>query len=200
MSSSNEDLVGALIRISDGREFALGFGNCRVGRKKGSDLWFSDRTVSRHHADITYESGRYVLYDNSTNGTWINGNMVAAAQSLRDGDVVKLGALEFRFRWVPRSDTGDVSLGDTRVSGASTLRIKGGKAGGPSGVLVRALKVLLLLVLLAVVAAAVVYFVFPEVAEPWVERLRGLLGGGAAAAGFCGTIEGDRGGKHGGRK
>lgn len=180
MDPSNEDLVGALVRVSDGHEFSLGFGNCRVGRQKGADLRLSDRTVSRHHADITYESGRYVLYDNSSNGTWINGSMVVGAQALRDGDMVKLGALEFRFRWVPRSrGAGELPGGDTRVSGAATLRIKGGRAKGRPGLLRRVMKIVLAVVLLAAVAAAVTYFFFPEIAEPWVDGLRQLVGFGA---------------------
>jgi pSer/pThr/pTyr-binding forkhead associated (FHA) protein len=65
--------VGTLTRLSDGRQYTLGFGSLRVGRQKRADLVVVDKTVSRHHADVCYESGRYVLYDHSTNGTWING-------------------------------------------------------------------------------------------------------------------------------
>ncbi len=70
--------VGILTRLSDGREYPLGVGNVRIGREQSEDLVVKDRTVSRHHADLTYESGRYVLYDQSSNGTWVNGNIVVA--------------------------------------------------------------------------------------------------------------------------
>ncbi len=183
--SQDNELVGALIRLSDGREFALGVGITRIGRKRGSDLVLSDRTVSRHHADITYDGGRYTLFDHSSNGTWINGNLVAVAQPLRDGDCVKFGALEFRFRWVPASSVAGWNTTTGRLTGGSTVRMKGGKRRAkevrrtrPRGRLRRVLLSALVLLLLAVGAGAVIYFYFPELADALIARVQTQLTGG----------------------
>ena len=136
-SRSHEDLeqVGVLTRLSDGKEFPLGFGSMRVGRQRRADLVITDKTVSRHHSDVIYESGRYVLYDHSTNGTWVNGNLVAVAQPLRDRDTVKFGKAEFVFstKSVPTEQalrSGEITA-PKRVPGSSTVFMRGGKGKRP---------------------------------------------------------------------
>ncbi len=169
-----DELVGALVRVTDGREFVLGYGNVRVGRKKGSDLVFKDRTISRHHADITYESGSYVVYDNSSSGTWINGTLIVGAQRLRDGDSLKLGDIEFRFRWVPASTARDWHETEQgRSSQASTLSVKGGRAKPERSRRRgrRFLRLILVLVLLLVIAAAAVDYFYPELVQSWLEQI-----------------------------
>ncbi len=89
--------VGTLTRLSDGREFPVGFGCLRIGRQRRSDLKLSERSVSRHHADICHDSGRYVLYDHTKDATWVNGSLIGTARTLENGDTVKIGAVEFRF-------------------------------------------------------------------------------------------------------
>ncbi|MDQ8022904.1 MAG: FHA domain-containing protein [Moraxellaceae bacterium] len=42
-----------------------------AGREEGNDVVITDRRASRHHARIEWRSGRYVLIDNSTNGTYL---------------------------------------------------------------------------------------------------------------------------------
>lgn len=52
--------------------------------------------VSRQHASISFVDGSFVLEDlNSSNGTWVNENRLAANQPrpLRNGDVIRLGQL-----------------------------------------------------------------------------------------------------------
>ncbi|UCF18988.1 MAG: FHA domain-containing protein [Gemmatimonadota bacterium] len=150
--------VGTLTRAADGREFTLGFGSLRVGRQRRADLVIDDKTVSRHHADICYESGRYVLYDHSANGTWVNDVVVAVAHHLRDNDRVRFGQAEFVFSHKPMERrAGARSLEQTaarRVEDTETLIVKGrGKSPARKG--------LLALIVMAVVAAAVaVYFLF----------------------------------------
>ncbi len=180
--SASSERVAVLTRLSDGREFALSVGSVRVGRTKAANLILSSRTVSRHHADVTYESGRYVLYDNSSNGTWINGVLVAVAQALREGDTVKFGDVEFRFTW----KTGEAArraweqMEPGLASRAGTERMKGAKPKlrklrrRRRGWLFRGP---ILVLILVVVGGAVLYFVFPELAERLITALRGLFGG-----------------------
>ena len=156
--------VGTLTRFSDGRDFPLGFGCLRIGRQRRADLPLSDKTVSRHHADICYESGRYVLYDYSANGTWVDETLIAVAHTLRDGNAVKFGRVEFRFtlKQVPKSVAAQTeAMVATRIPRWSTRLIKGGKKRGKEYRGFR-LRWLIAIIALAVVTAATVYVFFPE--------------------------------------
>jgi hypothetical protein len=180
--ASDIEQVGVLSRVSDGKLFSLGFGSTRIGRQRRADLVVTDKTVSRHHADIIYENGRYVLYDHSTNGTWVNGALVAVAQPLRDRDAVKFGKAEFVFalKAMPSHEAVRAASVTTpkRVPRTSTLIMREGKGKGR---LARRARELVILLVLLVVAAVVVYFVFPDFAQQIIQRLpaplRSLLGG-----------------------
>ena len=61
------------------REIEVGRETFRIGRGDQNDLILEDRgkAVSRNHAEIRYEGGRYVLADlDSQNGIWVAGNRV----------------------------------------------------------------------------------------------------------------------------
>lgn len=185
-AAADVERVGTLTRLSDGREYSLGFGSLRVGRQKRADLVVTDKTVSRHHADVCYESGRYVLYDHSTNGTWINGTLVAVAQPLRNGDTIKFGKIEFRFglKEVPADEAAALVGAETspkRIPKSSTVIMKGGKGKRHTGRSV--LRVVLAVVGVVVVALVLVYFLLPDVAAAIIEKLppglQNLLGGGS---------------------
>ncbi|HEY7358879.1 MAG TPA: DUF3662 and FHA domain-containing protein, partial [Ktedonobacterales bacterium] len=60
----------------------------QIGRHVSNDIVVNDRRVSRHHAQVRYESGRFVIYDlGSLNGIGINRTNVRQ-HTLRDGDLV----------------------------------------------------------------------------------------------------------------
>jgi len=51
-----------------------------VGRDPGNDIILRDPKVSRHHAEIIFERGFFVVHDlSSANGTYINGKRVKVA-------------------------------------------------------------------------------------------------------------------------
>jgi hypothetical protein len=78
----------------DGRTFAVLRSPTRVGRLPDNDIVFNDPRVSRHHAQLMEQNGRWILRDTgSTNGTAINGKIVREA-ALRPGDAISLGGLE----------------------------------------------------------------------------------------------------------
>ncbi len=63
-----------------------------IGRTNGNDLIISGRTVSRRHARLWFDNGRWYLEDlQSANGTLINGVRISQAQALNDGDVINFG-------------------------------------------------------------------------------------------------------------
>lgn len=60
-----------------------------VGRVQGNDIVLSKRNVSKQHARLKLEDENAVVIDlNSTNGTWVNGRKISAAQPLKQGDKI----------------------------------------------------------------------------------------------------------------
>ncbi len=67
-----------------------------VGRKTDNDLVLSDVTVSGLHCRILTENGAiYVLDEDSTNGTFINGERLTEKTQLHHGDKFTIGKQEF---------------------------------------------------------------------------------------------------------
>ncbi|HEX2035971.1 MAG TPA: DUF3662 and FHA domain-containing protein [Chloroflexota bacterium] len=65
----------------------------RIGRGLDNDVVLDDASVSRHHAEITRESGRAEVRDlGSTNGTWVNAGRVELA-TVQPGDQLAFGAV-----------------------------------------------------------------------------------------------------------
>jgi pSer/pThr/pTyr-binding forkhead associated (FHA) protein/EAL domain-containing protein (putative c-di-GMP-specific phosphodiesterase class I) len=68
-----------------------------IGRIDTADLQVDSTRVSRQHAQIVLENGRFVLRDlGSTNGTYVNGKQVESAV-LADGDTVLIADFELTF-------------------------------------------------------------------------------------------------------
>ncbi|MCI8465289.1 MAG: FHA domain-containing protein [Lachnospiraceae bacterium] len=75
----------------------------RIGKERNYvDYWVNDNAlVSRSHANIITREGRYFILDtNSTNHTYINGNMIQsnAEVEISHGDRIRLGNEEFEFK------------------------------------------------------------------------------------------------------
>lgn len=70
-----------------------------IGRSHDNEIPIEEHSLSRRHARIMYVDGKFVLMDlGSTNGCEVNGTRVAHDKvALADGDIVKLGFVEFRF-------------------------------------------------------------------------------------------------------
>jgi FHA domain/Domain of unknown function (DUF1707) len=65
-----------------------------IGRDAACDLVLPDMTVSRSHAGLRREAGRWLLSDaGSTNGTRINGWRVTDPVPLRAGDRISFGSM-----------------------------------------------------------------------------------------------------------
>jgi pSer/pThr/pTyr-binding forkhead associated (FHA) protein len=78
----------------NGSSYAVLRSPTRIGRLPDNDIVLDDRRVSRHHAEVILQGGRWTLRDTkSTNGTAVNGKMVREAM-LKPGDRISLGGLE----------------------------------------------------------------------------------------------------------
>ena len=68
-----------------------------VGRDPGNDIILRDPKVSRHHTEIVFERGFFVLHDlASANGTYVNGKRVRVAP-LTHGAKLRMGNTYGRF-------------------------------------------------------------------------------------------------------
>jgi len=88
----------------EGRHYPLTGAGLSIGRSHENDVCISDPVVSRQHARIEWQGGRFVLIDlNSANGTLVNGRLVRQ-QALRDHDEIRIGRAVLRFTTVRGSD------------------------------------------------------------------------------------------------
>lgn len=99
------ELVGiASLQCKEGEDrgnaFRLGKGRAALGRGEGNDIRLNDPTISRTHAEISYDGKNFTINDlGSLNGTYVDGTAVPTGQPrmLRDGAQVKLGNEVFVF-------------------------------------------------------------------------------------------------------
>jgi hypothetical protein len=70
----------------------------RIGRQPDCDVFLDSKDVSRYHAQIVRESGRFMIEDlRSRNGTQVNGQILTGALALEDGDEITISSLRFAF-------------------------------------------------------------------------------------------------------
>jgi len=75
-----------------GAAFALEGDQMTIGRDSTNEITINDAEISRRHARLTFQGGKYVLEDlGSTNGTFVNGQRLAGPRVLKAGEVVSFG-------------------------------------------------------------------------------------------------------------
>ena len=85
----NGDMAGAELRFT--RPLIT------LGRELDNDAVIEDTRVSRHHAQLLFQHGRYILRDlGSTNGTFVNAQPIQSMM-LTSGDRLSLGGVEVQF-------------------------------------------------------------------------------------------------------
>ena len=95
------DLDAALVVIYGlelGRKYDLRTEETLIGRSAKAEIQVDQESISRNHACIT-TSGRGVFIKDlgSTNGTFVNDELVNGETALRNGDLVKIGRTIFKF-------------------------------------------------------------------------------------------------------
>jgi hypothetical protein len=80
-----------------GMEYDIGEGAV-MGRGERAEIRLDDPFASSRHAKLTRQGGIVVLEDlGSTNGTYLNEEILAGPQPLHAGDRVRIGDSEFTF-------------------------------------------------------------------------------------------------------
>ena len=89
--------MGQLVEQGTEEIFALGFEPISIGRHGDNEIILPDNQVSRHHAEIVMQGGRWVIADlGSANGTYVNGETLTGPHVLNHGDLVRVGQTQFR--------------------------------------------------------------------------------------------------------
>ncbi len=100
IQDSTPDTVVCLVEIYGGnlgRRYELTEPLVTVGRDPDNGIVIDTDSVSRRHAQIETKKGEKFIVDlQSTNGSYLNDNMVFRAQ-LRNGDLLKIGDTIFKF-------------------------------------------------------------------------------------------------------
>lgn len=70
-----------------------------IGRTPTADIPLLVANVSRRHAQVLAQYGKYFLVDlGSSNGTWLNGvQVLGSSRELANGDLIRVGEVEMRF-------------------------------------------------------------------------------------------------------
>lgn len=69
-----------------------------IGRSLSCDMPLDDPAVSSRHARLSYHQGQWWLEDlGSTNGTFLNGEMIETAVVVTEGDEMRLGLVNMKI-------------------------------------------------------------------------------------------------------
>ncbi|MFR5633993.1 MAG: FHA domain-containing protein [Monoglobales bacterium] len=70
----------------------------KIGRKHECDICIENATLSGHHCEIYLRNGKMYIRDlNSTNGTYLNGNLNSGTEEeLTSGSILSLGAVKLK--------------------------------------------------------------------------------------------------------
>jgi Ca-activated chloride channel family protein len=86
-----------------GKRHTLGQGKAVIGRTSSADIYLHDRNVSRRHAMIVAQGGRFLVMDlGGADGTRLNGERLDRPRVLEAGDVIRVGEVELRYEELPR--------------------------------------------------------------------------------------------------
>ena len=69
-----------------------------IGRNDGNDVHFDDIELSNHHAILRYHRDQWWIEDiHSTNGTFLNGEMIKNPTVLFSDDILRCGVKEWKM-------------------------------------------------------------------------------------------------------
>ena len=92
------DNAGPFLTDPNGQEHHLPAGAATIGRAVECDIVIARKSVSRENTRLRREGRAWFVEDlESTNGTYLNGELTIAPMKLRDGDSIKVGDVTFLF-------------------------------------------------------------------------------------------------------
>ncbi len=77
-------------------KFSLNKGENIIGRSDGVEIFLDDVTVSRKHCSIVINENNLFIEDfDSTNGIYLNHNLITKKEILKSGDKIQIGKYLF---------------------------------------------------------------------------------------------------------
>lgn len=102
-----------------------------IGRSVGTNIRVDDSEMSRRHAEVTCQSGRFHIRDlGSANGTFVNGRKLAETV-LQHGDTIRLGHTRLTFQLAQVETSASVSV--------TNVQLVDDSAGGPHSAIIQQL-------------------------------------------------------------
>lgn len=97
VATTDHVAIGAFLVVGGKKHFPLRKSIVNIGRLIENDLVLDDRHISRRHAQVRAQQGRFKLIDlQSTVGTIVNGKRIKE-HVLRPGDVITLARIELIY-------------------------------------------------------------------------------------------------------
>jgi len=94
--SAFNGIIGAYLLINK-QAFLLNKNLVTIGRKLGNDLVIQNQLISRHHAEIRFQDGEFLIFDlNSTSGIYLNGKSIEWSE-LQSGDIFMFADIPIKF-------------------------------------------------------------------------------------------------------
>jgi len=95
--SEDSKFPAALPIIDSSKVFSLDGPVTKIGRSDVNDLILTSIHVSRKHAEIRFNKGKFEIHDlGSKSGTWVNGEIIKS-KALSKGDVITLADTHLVF-------------------------------------------------------------------------------------------------------
>ena len=96
-STKVDDISGKAFVVMNAQVFPIKKSVTSIGRKLSNDLVIRSSQVSRFHAEIRYQDGKFMLHDlASTSGTYIN-NVQVKESRLFSGDLILVANIPMMF-------------------------------------------------------------------------------------------------------
>ncbi len=96
--SPAEPKAARLVRLDTRETLPITQDLTSLGRNPDNAIIIPDPLASRYHALIRREGATYIINDlGGANGTAVNGERINGHVTLRDGDSIRVGGIEFRF-------------------------------------------------------------------------------------------------------
>ena len=93
-----EKTYGYIVDMYDGERYELNMWETSIGRSNSCDIVIAYDTMSRFQAVIARRNDSWYIHDlRSKSGVKVNGKAIEKKQTVKDGDILTLGSMRFRF-------------------------------------------------------------------------------------------------------
>lgn len=115
-------VLTVLIGPDKGKRFVLPDNEPQMIGRSSESLPLTDQTISRRHAELTPDEGRWYINDlHSANGTYVNGQRVTGRRQLQVGDQIRCGNTVFVVGQEAGGSAGREAAKGVRIAGPGEI-------------------------------------------------------------------------------